>query len=380
MHVAKKRFHAYGKLETYGWRCGLREAREHGELQQRSTLHGSKNTTARVLASGLSPKTPTFDGCREMLPGVHLVELPLPFTLGAINVYLVRLADGYLLIDCGMGTEACFQALARGMEAAGASWTDISEILLTHVHPDHMGLTPRLLELTGARLSMHAHDAEYLRELTQTERYLAWADRVMREAGVADEIIAKIRGSSNEIHKHFHSLTPGRMLHGGERIAAAPGELEVLWTPGHSPGHVCLYGRERRVLCAGDQMLEQISPNIGWLPDRDPLGEFLDSLRELEQLDVDLILPSHGAPFSGHREWIRKTIAHHAERCARILLLLDGASKSAADVVDELWERSLMPFHYRFAVFEVLAHLEYLERQGKVARIGGDPIVRWRMT
>jgi len=83
--------------------------------------------------------------------------------------------------------------------------------------------------LTGARLSMHAHDAEYLRELTQTERYLAWADGVMREAGVADEIIAKIRGSSNEIHKHFHSLTPGRMLHGGERIAAAPGELEVLW-------------------------------------------------------------------------------------------------------------------------------------------------------
>ncbi len=332
-----------------------------------------------MLASGLPPKTPTGDGCREVLHGVNLIELPLPFTLGSINVYLVRLADGYLLIDCGMDTEACFEALARAVEAAGAGWRDITEILLTHVHPDHMGLAQRLIELTGARLSIHAHDAEFLRELTQTERYLAWADGVMREAGVREEVIAKIRGSSNEIHKHFHSLKPDRVLKGGEKIVTAVGELEVLWTPGHSPGHVCLYGRERRVLFAGDQMLEQISPNIGWLPDRDPLGEFLDSLRELERLDVDLILPSHGTPFSGHREWIRKTIAHHAGRCARILALLDGSSMKAAEVVDELWERTLIPFHYRFAVFEVLAHLEYLERQGKVARDSGGPTVRWRV-
>lgn len=313
-----------------------------------------------------------------MLPGVHLIELPLPFTLGSINVYLVRLTGGYLLVDCGMDTEDCFQALEHAVQAAGVGWRDIHEILLTHIHPDHMGLAPRLLQLTGAQLAMHAHDAEYLRELTQTERYLSWAAGVLRESGVPGEIIAKIDVSSNEIHKHFHHLTPDRVLTGGEKISTIMGELEVLWTPGHSPGHVCLYGRERRVLFSGDQMLEEISPNIGWHPGRDPLGEFLGSLRDLERLEIDLILPSHGAPFSGHREWVRKTVEHHTTRCGRILALLDGATKSAAELVNQLWERPLTPFHYRFAVFEVLAHLEYLERQGKVTRVAGGSIVQWR--
>ena len=136
--------------------------------------------------------------------------------------------------------------------------------------------------------------------------------------------------------------------------------------------------RERRVLFSGDQMLEDISPNIGWHEDRDPLGEFLASLDALARLEIELILPSHGAPFSGHREWIRKTIEHHADRCARILKLLESTPKSAADVADQLWERPFTPFHYRFAVFEVLAHLEYMERQGRVVRLEGTDIQRWR--
>jgi len=326
----------------------------------------------------LTREIPLADRPREVLPGVHLIELPLPLSLGVINVYLVQLTEGYLLIDCGMDTEPCFQALHRATEAVGVRWQDIREILLTHIHPDHMGLAHRLLELTGARLWLHEHDAEFLEKLTQFERYQAWAEEVLRQAGVTAEIILKIRHVSDEIRRSFHRLKPDRLLMGGEKVPAAIGELEVLWTPGHSPGHVCLYGRERRVLFSGDQMLEDISPNIGWHEDRDPLGEFLASLDALAQLEIELILPSHGAPFSGHREWIRKTIEHHADRCARILKLLESAPKSAADVANQLWERPFTPFHYRFAVFEVLAHLEYMERQGRVVRLEGTGIQQWR--
>jgi len=100
-------------------------------------------------------------------------------------------------------------------------------------------------------------------------------------------------------------------------------------------------------------------------------------LQVLARLEIDLILPSHGSPFSGHREWIRRTIEHHAQRCARILALLGNAPQTASALVNQLWDRPLEPFHYRFAVFEILAHLEYLERQKKVARRELNGVESW---
>jgi glyoxylase-like metal-dependent hydrolase (beta-lactamase superfamily II) len=314
---------------------------------------------------------------REVLPGVHILELPLPFSLGLINVYLVRLADGWMLIDTGMDTEPCFNALNRAREGVGVAWSDIRTILLTHIHPDHMGLVRQVVSLSGARLMIHQADARLLAELADQEKSRDFQHRVFTSAGVSAELISVMEESLEEIRKSFYRLDPDVALAGGETIATAIGDLQVIWTPGHSPGHICLYQPDRRVLFSGDHILEHISPNIGWQPDHDALGEFLSSLDRIAALHVDLVLPSHGAPFRGHREWVAKTRAHHAERCNLLLGALNGQARTAAELIPSLWDRPLSPFHYRFALFELLAHLDHMARTRRVRSVEEAGITRW---
>jgi glyoxylase-like metal-dependent hydrolase (beta-lactamase superfamily II) len=317
---------------------------------------------------------------REVLAGVYRIELPLPSSLGLVNVYLVRLPQGFLLIDCGMETEAAFHALGRAREGLGLAWSDIRQVVLTHIHPDHMGLAREVLARSGARLYLHGADQALLAEVAEAAPYSAWQQRVLAEAGVAAEMIARISSALREVHRSFRRLDPDCALSGGESLPVAGGHLEVVWTPGHSPGHVCLYDRGRRVLFSGDHVLQHITPNIGWQPGRDALGEYLASLDLIAALEVDLILPAHGSPFTGHRQWVRETQEHHAQRCGLILEALTAGPRPAGEVVERLWNQGLSPFHYRFAVFEILAHLDYLERRGQVRQARRDGVAYWTIT
>ena len=314
---------------------------------------------------------------REVFPHVYGVTLPLPFELESVNVYLVALERGYLLIDCGMETEPSFETLQRAIAERGLAWSDIRQILLTHMHPDHMGMSARLLELTGAELLMHEAEARHLRLLTEADRRIPWLDQVYGQAGVPKALEAKMESHFFHIRKNFHALAPARLLSGGDEVETSVGRLRVLWTPGHSPGHICLYSAERKLLFSGDQILENITPNVAWHPGRDALAEFLESLERLVDLDVDLILPGHGEPFSGHRAWIAQTIGHHRNRCDAILGLVRATPRTAHQMVAELWRRPLSPINHHFAIFEVLAHLEHMQRQGRVSHREENGALEW---
>ncbi len=313
----------------------------------------------------------------EALPGVYRIELPLPFELESVNVFLVRTAQGFLLIDCGMETEASFSALEAGVKALGVEWPEIRTILLTHMHPDHMGLSVKLLELTGAKLLMHESEARHLALVTASNQKAPWLKQAFTDAGLPEAVQEQIDRHFVQIRRNFHQLAPDRLLSGGERIDTCLGPLEVVWTPGHSPGHMCLYAGRERALFSGDLILEFITPNIAWHPDADALAEFLASLECIGKLEIDTILPSHGIPFRGHRNWIAETIAHHGERCDAIHALLANTPRTAWDLVGALWKRKLSPINHQFATLEVLAHLEHMRRQGRVGALKENGAVTW---
>ncbi len=304
----------------------------------------------------------------EPARGVRRIVLPIPFELDHVNVYLVPERDGWLLIDSGIESKSCFNALANGLAAQGIAIGQIRSIVLTHMHPDHIGLAARLMELSGARLIMHRAELEHLRAIIDPANDVMGEG--LRRAGVPHELQRQVRLAIGMLRNSLQSLEPDWVLEGGETIDTGHETYEAVWTPGHSPGHICLYARAGRLLFSGDHILTDITPNISWQPGRDTLDDFLASLRKLEPYDISLILPSHGEPFDGHRAWIADTMRHHRERSDGISALLAVRPQTAHELVAGIWPGRFGPFHHYFAVFEVLAHLEHMRRNGDVQADG----------
>src|SRR5258708_22397616 len=120
-------------------------------------------------------------------PGVTTITLPMPWELETVNVHLIELDEGYLLIDSGVATEECFDALEAGLAARGVAWPQVRMLLLTHFHPDHIGLSWKILELSGARLVMHRAETVFLAEVAREDRAPFFPDAMLK-AGVPAEL------------------------------------------------------------------------------------------------------------------------------------------------------------------------------------------------
>ena len=232
------------------------------------------------------------------------------------------------------------------------------------MHPDHVGLWPQVQAESGAALAMHVRDAELLNEFARPATSEHWNRIALQLAGTPIELVGPVNSAFQLLTVGFPSVNPEIPLTGGERF----GSLEVIWSPGHSPGHVCLYDHSRKVLFGGDHILETTSPNIGWLPEGDPLNDYLCSLDTLSVLEIDCVLPGHGEPIDDCRSWIERTTTHHMARLARIEEILLRAPATAHEIASLLWTRRLSPIDYRFAIFEVLAHLVHLAVLGRIER------------
>jgi len=316
----------------------------------------------------------------EVSAGVWLIPLPLPFPVATLNVYLLRGRAGYLLVDCGLKTKACRDALTAALEGAGVAWREIRQIVLTHIHPDHFGLAAEIKRLSGAEVSIHQAEAAGMTPRYLDNDFFARHSAWLSENGVPADDSNEIARASVGIAEFIEMVEPDRLLADGDRLPVDGGELEVLWTPGHSPGLLTFYFAARRLFFSSDHIIEKITPNIGLHTHSsdNPLGDYLASLDRVRELEIDWILPSHGSPFRGHREWIASTEAHHRGRCERMLTAVSERPRTAYEVVEIEWGRNLSPLSERFAVAEALAHLEFLRRQGRVEKVQINGLVRWR--
>jgi glyoxylase-like metal-dependent hydrolase (beta-lactamase superfamily II) len=298
----------------------------------------------------------------EILPGLWRIRLPFHLELNHVNVYLVRLAgDGWMMIDTGFGNNDSWDALEQGLTGAGVAWGGIRELFITHTHPDHWGLAPRILSASGAKLSMHAIEAANLRRLAESVHKPSVLDKRLRSWGTPEDQILRITGAFLDIRQRFEAITADRVFEGGESIETeALGPLTTVFTPGHSPGHLCLYSEHARVLVSGDHVLPKITPHISWAAEADSLADYRRSLDAVAGLPVETVVSGHGEPFGDLAERVAEIKRHHDARCNKIRAALDSGATTPHEIVTVLWPKALSPFNYRFAIYEVMAHLKFM--------------------
>lgn len=312
----------------------------------------------------------------EIEDGVLWARIPLPYRLDHVNVYLLRDGNAWTLIDTGINTrgardawEALFEGAFRGLK--------ISRVIVTHHHPDHIGLAGWLCERFGAELmtSQTAYMSSRVLSLAPQETGLRHYFEFYVSQGMSEEVAGLVAIQGSEYLRLVAELPPTflRLLQ-GDKIAIGERELRIISVDGHAPEQIMLYDDRNRLLFAADQVIERISPNVSVFanePNGDPLGHFLRSLRLMRQeLPADvLVLSGHGRPFLGLHERCTALEQHHEERCQRVREACAQAPHSVAALVPVLFTRQLDPHQMSFAFTETLAHVNRLMRRGELRKV-----------
>lgn len=326
--------------------------------------------------------------------GVYWIRMPLPFVLDHINLWLLRDRidgrDGWTIVDCGVARPEV-KALWDRIFEEKLEGLPVLRVIVTHMHPDHVGLAGWICERWKSPLWISMTDYFVARHWAQPDSGDHSGGGPNGEAAVVHfsrhgmqdpESLEQIRQRAGYYTSLVEPL-PGsfrRLIH-GDRITIGGREWRVIVGYGHAPEHVSLYCDDLGVLISGDMVLPRISTNVSvfhFEPEANPLPLYLDSLDRYADLPEDtLILPSHGKPFRGLHERIRQQHEHHAERLAEVVEAC-AEPLSAADVVPVLFHRKLDLHQLTFAMGEALAHLHALYFEGRLTRsMGADGIYRF---
>lgn len=308
----------------------------------------------------------------ELRPGLWRLDIPLEGNpLKNLNSYLI-LGPRSLLIDTGFCWPCCREAMNRQLDEIGVD-RDHMDIFLTHMHSDHSGLAPELIR-PGCEIFISEIDGPRIVVPQDRERWDRWYLLHQKE-GFSPEEIAQSTGHTPSQDGAPRTIPSFHLIRDGYTFDYAGHHLRSIWTPGHTPGHMCLYDETEQWLFSGDHVLFHISPNIcRWSGVEDSLGDYLDSLRAIRDLPVQLLLPAHREETGKLAPRVDELLDHHEMRLNNTLQVvaeepgLTGyqiAGRMRWRIRSKSWEDFPLTQKF-FAVGETLAHLDYLEVRGLV--------------
>lgn len=311
----------------------------------------------------------------EILPQLFHIVVPLPGNpLKSINSWVVTSSERNLVIDTGMDRPECSEALRQGLTELGID-LEATDFFITHLHTDHLGLVSEFAT-TDSVVYFSKLDADFMHSIRDPEVFMDVLVRRARKIGYPElEIDRSVRG-----HPSFKYSPPRYppFTHpsDGDLVEAGNYRFRCIETPGHTPGHLCLYDPHHKLLISGDHVLGDITPNITlWSEDADPLGEYLASLDKVATLEVELVLPGHRRVINDCRGRIEELKQHHKVRLEEILEILGRGDRTIFEVAAEMtwditassWD-AFPPIPKWFATGEAASHLRHLEMKGQIRR------------
>jgi len=306
-------------------------------------------------------------------PDLYQARLPLPFALRLVNIYLLRGPHGWTILDTGIHTAAGEAAWREIFNTLDFTPAQIDQIILTHVHPDHVGMAGWLTMLgaeAGHNIPIYSspREDEQMRHVwcnpAANDNFGAWLLRGGMPHAMAAEVGQHMGDTYRMTLPHpppFKHLAPESMIEMGGRI------FRAIHAPGHSDGQLLFYQADEQMILSGDQVLMKITPNIGlWSQsDPDPLGNFLTSLTSLQSLPVKLGLPGHKQLITDWAGRIGEILSHHTHRLEQVQNALADGHATPYSISNVIFETSrFTPHEWRFSLAESLAHLDYLQRCG----------------
>lgn len=315
-------------------------------------------------------ETPAAGEAVRIDEAIDWIRMELPFALDHVNVWRLRDGDGVWLVDSGFALEQTRQSWQQILAT-----TPVNGLVVTHCHPDHIGLAAWLEQQYGARV--HMTMGEFLAAQALWHQLAGYSvDSMLAQFaahGLARHWLEALQTRGNAYRRGVDGLPQAfARVREGDALTIDGQSWRVIGGYGHSPEHAGLYCAAAGVLISGDMLLPRISTNVSVFaayPDDDPLGWFLDSLAALECLPADtLVLPSHGRPFRGLHARVAALRAHHAERCDFVLRALEKENLSAGGLMPKLFARELDAHQVMFAMGETIAHLNHLWHRQLVRR------------